>query len=102
MDADSIALLYTPDGELGKMAKGRDSIRNFLLTFKDVRVLSQQSTTDSLHISRNSSYQTGTYQQVVALPSKDTVTVKGKYFANWIWLPKTGWYIQRMNTTPMN
>jgi hypothetical protein len=30
MDVDSIALLYTPDGELGKMARGRDSIRRFL------------------------------------------------------------------------
>lgn len=102
MDADSIALLYTPNGELGKMAKGRDSIRNFLLSFKDLHVLSQLSLTDSLHISKDSAYQTGTYKQIVLLNSKDTVTVKGRYFANWLWLPKTGWHIQRMDTTPIN
>ena len=30
MDADSIALLYTEDGDLGGIAHGRDSIRRYL------------------------------------------------------------------------
>jgi len=33
-DADSIAYMFTPDGELGNVAKGRDSIRHFLSSFK--------------------------------------------------------------------
>ena len=40
MDVDSIALLYTPDGDLGKIAHGRDSIRRFLARFKDFKVAS--------------------------------------------------------------
>ena len=34
MDVDSISLLYAPDGELGKMAKGRDSIRKLTICGK--------------------------------------------------------------------
>ncbi|HYM92825.1 MAG TPA: hypothetical protein VET23_01705, partial [Chitinophagaceae bacterium] len=43
-DADSISLLYTPDGNLGGIAIGRDSIKRFLSSFKNVKVLSQTST----------------------------------------------------------
>ena len=50
MDVDSIALLYTPDGELGKMARGRDSIRRFLENFKKYKVLSQVSKTNLINI----------------------------------------------------
>src|SRR5258706_6497766 len=59
MDADSISLLYTPDGELGTIAHGRDSIRNFLSTFKNVKVLSQFSTSDSINIIADTAYQKG-------------------------------------------
>ena len=50
MDVDSIAFLYTPDGELGKMARGRDSIRRFLENFKKYKVLSQVSKTNLINI----------------------------------------------------
>lgn len=57
MNADSIALLYTPDGDLGDIAHGRDSIRKFLLSFENVRVVSQSSTTTFLEINGDSSLQ---------------------------------------------
>ena len=97
MDADSIALLYTPDGDLGNIAHGRDSIKKFLSTFKNVKVLSQSSISDSVRIYGDSAYQTGTYKQVVIVPP-DTLTVKGLYFANWQWIKHEGWRIKHMET----
>ena len=100
VNADSIALLYTPDGDLGNVAHGQDSIRRFLATFKNVTVLSMASTTDSIAIQGDSSIQTGTYRQVAVLSEKDTVHVKGTYRANWQWTPEHGWRIKRMITKP--
>jgi hypothetical protein len=101
MNTDSITLLYTADGELGKMAKGRDSIRNFLNRFKDFKVLSQNSETNKISIDQDSAIQTGNYRQTVIIPSKDTVSVKGSFTALWIWNPTKGWQIRRMETVPL-
>lgn len=101
MDVDSIALLYTPDGDLGTMAHGRDSIRKFLDKFKSFKVLSQTSTTDSINSMRDSTIQKGIYHQTVIVPVNDTVTVKGEYTATWVWLPKKGWHLKRMETKPI-
>ena len=101
LDADSIALLYTPDGDMGGIAHGRDSIRNFLLTFKNLRVLSQSSNTSFIKMSGDSSLQKGTYHQTVIVAGKDTLNVKGEYTATWIWISKSGWHIKRMETRPL-
>jgi hypothetical protein len=101
MDADSIALSYTEDGELGGIAKGRDSIRNFLATFRNVNVLSQVSQTSSIKITGDSALQKGNYIQVVVVDNKDTVTVKGEYTANWIWINKKELLIKKMATKPI-
>jgi hypothetical protein len=100
MDVDSIALLYTPDGQLGKMARGRDSIRRFLENFKKYKVLSQVSKTNLITISRDTALQSGLYTQKVIVPVNDTVTVKGLFSTKWIWMDSTGWHIQRMETQP--
>jgi hypothetical protein len=100
MDVDSIALLYTPDGELGKMARGRDSIRRFLDKFKDYKVLSQVSKTNLINISRDTALQSGLYTQKVIVPVNDTVTLKGLFSTKWIWMDPAGWHIQRMETVP--
>lgn len=101
MNADSIAMIYTPDGELGTIAKGRDSIRIFLSSFKNFRVLSQSSETNRISIDHDSAYQTGTYRQTVIIPSKDTVSVKGNFTAFWIWMKGSGWLIRNMKTMPV-
>jgi len=101
MDVDSISFLYAPDGELGKMAKGRDSIRRFLEKFKNYQVLSQVSKTNLININRDTALQSGLYTQKVIVPAKDTVTVKGLFSAKWIWLDSTGWHIQRIETQPV-
>jgi uncharacterized protein (TIGR02246 family) len=101
MDADSIALLYTADGDLGGIAHGRDSIRRFLSSFKNVRVLKVISTTDSLTMTGDTAFQSGHYQQSGVINEKDTFDVKGSYHAQWVWIKKEeGWRIRRMTTQP--
>lgn len=102
MDGNSISLLYAPDGELGDVAKGRDSIRRFLKKFAEFKVLSNRSVTDSVKMSGDSALQKGVYTQVTILPSKDTAHLTGQFESHWIWLPKEGWKIKKMITKPSN
>jgi hypothetical protein len=100
MDTNSLAMLYAPDGELGTIAKGRDSIRHFLSHFNNVRVLSQKSDCSSVEINGDSAIQKGTYKQTAIVDGKDTVKLKGDYVANWKWTPEEKWRITKMTTTP--
>ena len=102
LDAGAISLLYTPDGNLGNIAIGRDSIKKFLSSFKNVRVLSQSSTTSSIIISGDSAVQKGSYLQTDLISEKDTVKVKGDYETVWQWIKQKGWLIKKMTTTPKN
>ncbi len=97
-DGDSIALLYAPDGELGRAAKGRNQIRNFLFNFRHYKVLAQSSSIDSLTIVGDTAFVNGIYHQKVIVPVNDTVSVKGTYASKWEWLHKEGWHIRRMDT----
>ncbi len=102
LDADSIALLFTPDGNLGNMAKGRAEIKKFLSSFKNIKVLSQISKTTSIEMAGDSAVQKGNYQQMDVVSDKDTLKVKGEYVASWQWIPQEGWRIKRMITKPIN
>ena len=97
LDADSISLLFTPDGSLGDMATGRDSIKRFLSSFKNVKVLSQSSTTKNIETIKDTAIQTGTYTQSDVVSGKDTVDVKGEFTARWQWM-NNDWYIKKMIT----
>ena len=101
MDADSISMLYTPDGILADKV-GRDSIRKFLSSFKDVRVLSQSSITRSIDIANDTAIQKGTYSQTDLISEKDTIKVKGEYVATWHWFRSEGWLMKQMTTKPIN
>lgn len=100
MNTDSIAKLYSPDGELGEVAKGRDSISRFLKKFAELKVLSNHSQTTQVAINGDSAIQQGTYKQVTILPTKDTARLSGQFTAKWIWLPNEGWRIKKMVTIP--
>jgi ketosteroid isomerase-like protein len=100
MDTDSIALLYTEDGDLGNIAHGRDSIRKFLSGFKNVKVLSQLSTTETIQITGDTCIQKGLYHQTDVI-GNDTLSVKGSYTTAWLWIPSNGWQIKRMDTKPV-
>lgn len=98
MDTDSLALLYAQNGKLGEVATGRDSIRKFLQTFSNYKVLSNTSTTDSVKIIADTATQVGTYKQVTITPQKDTAHVQGSFHAKWVFYKKEGWKIQKMKT----
>ncbi len=100
MDADSIALLFTKQGELGTMAHGRDSIRAFLKGFKNVEVLKQTSAIGFLKLKNDTALLKGTYWQTDLVDQKDTIHLKGNYIANWVWLKNEGWHLQKIITTP--
>ena len=102
LDADSISMLYTPGGNLGDIAIECDSIKKFLSSFKNVRVLSQFSITKSLNIIRDTAIQKGTYTQTDLVSGKDTIKVKGEYTARWEWFRKKGLHIKRMTTKLTN
>jgi len=102
MNADSISLFYSPDGNLGEIALGRDSIRAFLFSFKGFKVLSQASSTKRIEISGDSAWQQGNYFQTAITPNRDTLRVKGEFTAHWIWIPHQEWRIKKMVTRSMH
>ena len=101
MNTDSIASIFTPDGDLGDVAHGRDSIKRFLYRFKEFRVLSQTSATNMISLSGDSALQKGMYWQTTIVPPNDTVHVKGSFTTRWIWLNESGWRIKRIDTQPL-
>jgi hypothetical protein len=98
LDGDSIALLYTADGDLGDKVHGRDSIRRYFASFKNVAVLFQMSASESVELKVNAAIQKGHYNQTALVDGKDTIKAKGEYMAYWLWTPKEGWRIRRMIT----
>jgi uncharacterized protein (TIGR02246 family) len=103
MDADSIALLYTADGDLGGIAHGRDSIRRFLSSFKNVSLLRVTSSTDSLAMTGDTAFQSGHYEQTGLMNGKDTFFATGIYQAKWVWIKEEGgWRIRKMTTQAEN
>ena len=98
LNVDSIAMVYTVDGNLGDIAIGRDSIKKFLSTFKNIKVLSQESRTTSVKIILDSAIQEGTYFQKDVISGKDTVTVKGLFKAIWKWDGISQWKLKHMST----
>lgn len=100
MDTDSIGLLYTTDGILAG-AIGRDSIKKFLASFKNVSVLSQSSTTNSIEINKDTAIQKGHYSQTDLIAGKDTIRVKGEFIARWHWIQDSGWHLKQMSTKPI-
>jgi len=106
-DADSIAMLYTADGDLGNAVHGRDSIRNFLNRFKDYKVIEQTSVIDSIHITGDTGRISGTFHQRTIIPIhdtlntahiQDTITVNGTFHSVWINIPEYGWEIRKFET----
>ena len=87
--------MFTPDGKLGDIARGRDSIKKFLLSFVNVKFLSQHST-KFIELKGDSATQTGTFLQCYVVNEKDTSCVKGSFKIKWRWLKGEGWKIKEM------
>jgi ketosteroid isomerase-like protein len=102
MNPDSIANVYTADGELGDQPiAGRDSIRKFLMSFTDFKVLETQSTSSSISFKGDSAFQEGSYYQKTKLPAGDTVMVKGLFSTVWLKGADNRWLIRKIHTRPL-
>jgi len=102
MAHDSVAALFTEDGELagGGPAPlvGPAAIAAFLHTFSGYHVLEDELVADTTRIVADTAWQDGTYRQRVVIPSGDTVQVSGRFRITWRDLPGAGWKIRRMET----
>src|SRR5262249_53888000 len=100
MQSDSIAALFTPDGELGSAGQnpivGPAAIAAYLHTFDQYKVLSEQMTVDSASIAGDTGFQRGRYAQTVILPSGDTVSVSGNFTVTWLSIGSGNWRVRRM------
>jgi hypothetical protein len=74
------------------------SIRKFLASFADYKVLEYQLNATSTVVGGNTASQHGSYHQKVRTPSGETVEVGGVFEADWIREPKHGWLLHRMHT----
>ncbi len=96
VDGDSIAMMYTLDGDLGNSAHGRAAIKKMLDGFKTFKVLEQKSTSNSIQIKGDSALQKGFYNQV-AVVGKDTYRIKKPFTVHWNWVNKKEWLIKRFD-----
>jgi ketosteroid isomerase-like protein len=104
MAHDSIAALYTADGELAAPGRppivGPVAIGDFLGSFSEYHVLAYRTTSDSVLIRGDTAYQTGQWWQEVQVPAGDTVNVKGDLSVIWLRDSTGAWRARRMSATP--
>jgi ketosteroid isomerase-like protein len=100
MDADSVSSMYTPDGELGNVKKGRDSIRIFLASFTKVTMDHYDSKTLSIAVDGNTAVLRGTYVQQVRLDGGEAISYAGEFTTRWVWTSAEGCRVQRMDVAP--
>lgn len=102
MKPDSICQLLTMDAEIGHndkiSARGRDSIYNFLASFKNVRVINNRDNISNVIVKNDSAIVNGDYYQKVIINGKDTLSVSGKFTADMIRDKNNHWLICRMRT----
>jgi ketosteroid isomerase-like protein len=104
MNAEGIAAMFAPDGELindGKtIARTPDSIRAFLKSFDGkVRVEENLNSIESITVTGATAVLTGTYRQkALLLPDKREIRVQGKFEVEWTRQPDGQWLIRRMGT----
>lgn len=102
MAYDEIAELYAIDGEIvhnnGLPIKGRELIRQFLLSFSNYKVIENVTRAETTEITGNTAQQSGLYSQLVVTPSNQTVHASGKFEARWQ-RQDGDWRLVRMHTT---
>lgn len=104
--ADSIASLYTVDGEAfnnGELiAKGREAIRTFLHSFDGtVQVKANATTIDQVEVNGNTALLTGHYHQTaLLLANQEEIKVQGIIETRWARQSNGKWLLTRMETKP--
>lgn len=104
MAHDSIAALFTPDGELhtpsASSPVGPTAIAAYLHSFDQFHVVADSMTADSTTARADSGRQVGSYWQRVVVPKGDTVEVRGRFEARWRRSPSGQWRLTWLGTTP--
>jgi len=104
MAGDSIAAMYTPDGEMlgtGMHAiQSPDSIRHFLGAFTNVKVDSETMVRDAITVGDTESIVWGRYAQTATVNGQPPVHVSGRFVTQWVRRPGESWRIRRMLTQP--
>lgn len=104
MNAEGIAAMFTPDGELTDadktIARTPASIRAFLESFDGkVRVEENASSIESVIVTGAKAILAGTYRQkALLLPDKREISVQGKFEVEWSRQPDGQWLVRRMST----
>ncbi len=104
MANDSIAAMYTADGELAGPGQppvvGPAAIQAFLQSFAAYRVLTERMTSDSITVQGDTAFQSGRWWQQVIIPAGDTVAVHGGFSAQWLRDSAGEWHLRRMAARP--
>ncbi len=102
MAYDEVAALYAVNGEVAHNhdipVKGRETIRQYLASFSDYKVLANRIQAQATEVSGNVAHQVGVYAQHVITPANETLHVSGRFRAFWQRLDNGNWQIIRMHT----
>jgi uncharacterized protein (TIGR02246 family) len=103
MDNDGIADLFTEQGEIINPGqpeiKGRESIRKFLGSFTEYKVIAESLQPDSTSVSGTRAVQFARYHQKVLVPSGKTLDASGRIKIEWV-LENGRWLIVRAEDLP--
>lgn len=103
--ADSVAAVYTLDGQLMlpgmEPLKGRDAIRKFLTPLVDATAVeSVQLDVDSVVLNALSAEQDGHYRQRAGPRGGAAQDYKGRFHATWRFEPDGHWRLSRLTMMP--
>jgi len=103
--SDSIAAMYTEDGELleAGMAplRGPKEIREFLAQFDGKVVVDSASTvSDDVEVFGTTAYQWGSFSQVARVQDQPPGKFSGRYVARWRRTPEGQWKLTRLLMQP--
>lgn len=103
--SDSIAAMYTEDGELleAGMAPlvGPKAIREFLAQFDGKVVVDSASTaSDEVEVFGSTAYQWGSFSQVARVQNQPPAKFGGRYVARWRRTPEGQWKLTRLLMQP--
>lgn len=101
VNGDSIASLYTPDGEMvGTGVQGPAAIAKFLRGFSNVKVESNNHVTDAITVADSLAIQWGRYRQRAKVGDQPTIDVSGRFAIEWHRMADGRWLIRRLMTLP--
>ena len=102
IDADRVADMFTPDGELSHDAQapitGPGRIQAFLKGYADYKIQAYELRALATETNDGLASQQGTYSQTVALPSGAVAQVAGQFDANWARQADGRWLLKRLHT----